>query len=103
MVYTGLDLLIAMKRVYFWFIVFINGIFHFLGTFLWDESQRAVDYTNWWTGEPSNGNGGTGGEDCVYMAKLKWFGWNDFHCNLHYNDDPFGEESGEIHALCMRK
>ena len=75
----------------------------FLGTFLWDESQRVVDYTNWWAGEPSNTNEGTGGEDCVYKAKLKSFGWNDYHCNMNNNDDYYDDEAGEIHALCMRK
>ena len=80
---------------------------YILGTFIWDESQEVVSYTNWWTGEPSNTNAGTGGEDCVYKAKLKSFGWNDFHCNKNFNDDnddyDYYDEAGEIHALCMRK
>ena len=66
-----------------------------------------MSYTNWWAGEPSNG-GLFPGEDCVYKAKLKSFGWNDFHCNKNFNDDNDDLETctkKSIKALnqCIRK
>ena len=49
------------------------------GTFEWEDGST-VSYTNWQSGEPNNGSGGSGNEDCVQL--------NRYHPLQTWNDEP---------------
>jgi len=51
------------------------------GTFLWEDGT-AFAFTNWHTGEPNNGGGGTYQEDCVIIAGARVDKqWDDRPCD----------------------
>jgi hypothetical protein len=55
-------------------------IFH---SFVYGSNGVAVQYQNWYYGEPNNFNGtGFGGEDCVLMyGHPEYMSWVDTACN----------------------
>jgi len=52
---------------------------HFEGHWLLESTGKSVNFTNWNSGEPNNGNGSPGGENCAFINELE--GWNDVDCN----------------------
>jgi hypothetical protein len=46
------------------------------GTFIWQSSGKAVNYTNWYSPNP---DGGTG-QNCLLLNFYHW-GWDDEFCN----------------------
>merc|ERR1712098_793943 len=64
------------------------------GTWVWQDSHKHAEYTNWAPTEPNNGNGAN--EDCVvksFVPELGKPGWNDYTCD-------FSAYNVGIHALC---
>jgi len=52
---------------------------HSEGHWVLESTGKSVNYTNWNSGEPNNGNGNPGSENCAFINELE--GWNDVDCN----------------------
>lgn len=50
------------------------------GRWEWASTGNALDYTNWYPGEPNNG----GGEDCLMTGGTFGDFWNDSPCGTVY-------------------
>lgn len=52
------------------------------GTFIWEETQQPVTYTNWRGNQPDNNYYKFKGENCLHMALPSWYPgtWNDISC-----------------------
>ena len=49
------------------------------GHWVHESTGRSVNFANWNSGEPNNGNGNPGSENCAFINELE--GWNDVDCN----------------------
>ena len=61
------------------------------GTWVWQNSHKHAEYTNWAPTEPNNA-GAWGNEDCVVLS-FHEPGWNDITCDINAHDLA-------MHALC---
>jgi len=65
------------------------------GAFVWGTDYSAPDYTNWYTGEPSNDDG----EDCVHLWGSGGLQWNDHSCT---STSVVNDAVVHLHALCQK-
>ena len=54
------------------------------GQFVWSSDGSVTNYTNWDSGEPSDGN-----EHCVALSSSKGYRWNDVWCNGHHGQSCY--------------
>merc|ERR1711936_746954 len=52
---------------------------HSEGDWVLESTGKSVNFTNWNSGEPNNGNGNPGSENCAFINELEK--WNDVDCN----------------------
>merc|ERR1712062_231920 len=52
---------------------------HSEGDWVHESTGKSVNFTNWNSGEPNNGNGNPGSENCAFINELEK--WNDVDCN----------------------
>jgi len=64
------------RKINFW--LGINDR-HSEGDWVFESTGKSVKFTNWNSGEPNNGNGNPGSENCAFINELEK--WNDVDCN----------------------
>merc|ERR1712203_1210312 len=52
---------------------------HSEGHWVLESTSKSVNFTDWKSGEPNNGNGNPGSENCAFINELEK--WNDVDCN----------------------
>ena len=70
------------------------------GDFVWQGTSTSVQegYTNWSPGEPNNGVGGVGNQDCGQLWNYHNWKWDDQACSYKSNQRALCQK-GELDQL----
>ena len=69
-----------------------------LGRYVWEESHKEANYTNWASGEPHPTGDCIGKVIDTFSGCLPGIGWYDSFCDRQ--EGSCGGTTHQIHALC---
>jgi hypothetical protein len=55
------------------------------GEWTWAKYGGAMEYSDWFPGEPNSVHTSAGGEDCLDVMQHEHFQWNDDVCEFNLN------------------